>query len=166
VKKETKLRNPNPSGDDESLYNIYTLSFNNIMGSASDVVRGRFMVSLKELEERARDLLDEYQGFKLDRLSLVRRSFEAYSALSWRVSLDGSKRRFTSLDDEAVIELLESVQAFERDQVFCLDREVQLLNANLKIEWITYLEHCRLSKLPEGKRLSPKQMPNVVNALS
>jgi len=162
VKKETKLRNPNPSEEDESLYNIYTLSFNNIMGSASDVVRGRFMVSLKELEERARDLLDEYQGFKLDRLSLVRRSFEAYSALSWRVSLDGSKRRFTSLDDEAVTELLESVQAFERDQVFCLDREVQLL----KIEWITYLEHCRLSKLPEGKRLSPKQMPNVVNALS
>ncbi|MBV0934157.1 hypothetical protein [Marinobacterium weihaiense] len=124
------------------------------------------MVSLKGLEERAQDLLDEYQVFKLDRLSLVRRSFETYSALSWRISLDGSKRRFTSLDDEAATALLGSVQEFERDQVVCLDREVQLLNANLKIEWITYLEHCRLSKLPEEKRLSPKQMPRVLDALS
>lgn len=166
MKRENKLKNYNPAEENDSLYNIYTLSFNNIMGSASDVVRGRFMVSLKGLEERARDLLEEYQGLKLERLSLVRRSFEGYSALSWRIALEGSKRRFVSLDDDDARELLESSEDFKRQHVMGLDREVQLLNANLKIEWTKYLEHCKLSQPPVGSQLLPKQMPKILEALS
>ncbi|SEG89558.1 hypothetical protein [Marinobacterium lutimaris] len=124
------------------------------------------MVSLKRLEERAQDLLEEYRSIRIERLSLVRRSFDAYSSVSWRVQLEGSKRRFVSLADESAAELLESIGDLEREQVRILDSEVQLLNANLKIEWTKYQEHCRLSHPPEDTLITPKQMPGIIDTLS
>lgn len=159
-----RLRNDNIIEEDESFYNIYTLSFHNIMGSASDVVRGRFMVRLKRLEERARDLMEEYRILGFDRLTMIRRSFEQFSSVSWRIKSESGKRRMVTLDDEEVREYLGSLSDIEKEQIHSFDRELQLLNANLKIEWTKYLEICRLSQAPTDEMIYPKLMPSLIES--
>lgn len=155
------MKNDNPLKEQSALYNIYTLSFNNIKGSASELERGRSLVRLDRLETRAKALQVEYGYIKLDRLSLVRKTRPEYSSLQWRLTLPDGKRVYVALYENAMELKLADVSTELRDTVHLVGREVQLLNANLKVQWTHYLEHCYLTHLPEEEWTRPKHFTDL-----
>lgn len=150
-----KIANYDPQKEYRALYNIYSISFYNIMGPDKLKEIGRQLVRLKRLENRAQEIIEEYNLIRTAKLSLSRRALESYSVLRWRLNQD-KKRSYFNLDDERLKPYLESLVQEDRDNILSFGQELKILNANLKIEWVRYLEMCEVAELSIDKIVMPK----------
>jgi len=79
---------PETSSEDNSLYNIYTLSFNNIKVPNKSYELARHFNRILLLEERLLELINQFQNFvKLPEQNLVlaRRPLSSHSELKWKI---------------------------------------------------------------------------------
>lgn len=161
-KKGTGSYFDNPYPDDESLYNIYTLSFNNIMGSDSDLVRGRILIGIRDLELRARDFIEEFRSNHTPGIMMTRRSFDTHSMVTLRLLESKNKRPYVNFGDEKLVSFLAEQDEETRKIIESYRVETDILNANLKIEWTRYLEVCRVIDTPDDELFMPKDMPKAI----
>lgn len=153
------------NGDDGSLYNIYTISFNNIKVPDKTVEVGRHFHRILKLEERIVELQNHFKNFvKLPDqvLTLGRRSLTSHSEFKWKLK-EGTKWVVIGSKDPRLKSYLESLldvvaETEIRSHLF----EVDLINANLKIEWARYLAYCDLVSWPKNEIIFPKQMPAIL----
>jgi len=136
--------------------NIYILSFYDIKGEESHRVRRRHELRLEALEAELATLIDQYRTREVENLKLERRAFDSHSELRWRVK-DGSKRSYVTGQDERFLEVLNSLPEIDQDWLHQLSTNVELLNANIKIDWTILNELYRLAQFgEETERITPR----------
>jgi len=121
---------------DSSLYNIGSISFNNIKDPEGIELSQQFAF-LVRLEERGLLLTDEIGRLGIGGLSLSRRAFPTHSAFLFRLSFEG-KRGYIELDSEEAANFRETLSEVQLDILEGYVKELVLLNANLKVSW-TYI---------------------------
>lgn len=137
------IENPHPEHELEALYNIYRISFNNIKGSASGIERGRSLARLKALEKRADDLRKDFEIYQIERLSVYRQARPEHSQMRWRLKAEDGRWKIVTLESEEGQSFLESLGEEMRKIVLGFDSEFDVINVNLKLEWIEYLFRCK-----------------------
>lgn len=128
--------------------NIYILSFYDIKGEESHRVRRRHELRLDAMESELATLIDQYRTREVENLKLERRAFDSHSELRWRVK-DGSKRSYVTGQDERFLSVLNSLPEIDQHWLQPLSENVELLNANLKIDWTILNELYRVANFGE-----------------
>ena len=129
----------------ESLYNIYTISFNNIKGELP-LELTRLCDTVQTLEVRGAQLSLEVNDLNLTGLSLQRRARDGYALWQLRHQLSGTQTWLTP-GEKNVESYLESMALNQRVLLQTLIDELILLNANLKILWTGLVEASQAAHL-------------------
>lgn len=128
--------------EDGSLYNIYTLSFNNIKVPNTSVEIGLHTHRILLLENRAAELVDLFTGLvslpEQISLSLKRRSLSSHSELKWKLKLDGKWSLINSKDDR-LESYISNLEEFTGKIVRSYFFEVELVSLNLKLSGFVVL---------------------------
>jgi len=123
---------------DASLYNIGSISFNNIKDEEGIELRIQFAALLR-FEQRGLQLIDEISECGIDGLSLARRAFPTHAAFLYRATVNG-KRGYFDLNDDSASAVLDQMTQDQQKMVQGYYAELVLLNANLKIQWTFCLQ--------------------------
>ena len=129
----------------ESLYNIYTISFNNIKGALPLELK-RSCDAVQQLELRGAQLSREVSDLSLTGLSLQRRARDGYAL--WQLRHQVARTQSWLIPGEESLQTF--LDAIPLNQRNCLENvidELILLNANLKILWTSIIEASHASEL-------------------
>jgi len=136
--------------------NIYILSFYDIKGEEAHRVRRRHEQRLESMEAGLTRLLDEYREREVENLKLERRAFDSHSEMRWRVR-DGTKRTYVTGQDDRFLAVLNSIPEIDQPWLRDLSANVELLNANLKIDWTILNELYRVANFGDDTtRITPR----------
>lgn len=152
--------------DNGSLYNIYTLSFNNIKESPDNAVEvGRHFARIIRLEKRLVELKDQFESLvelPVNDLRLMRRSFSSHSSFKWQIKLNGKWATMHSYDPRMDSYLEKITDEFLLKTIKSYFFEVELIDHNLFIEWHRYNSYCFLTRVPEDEIFSPKHISEFI----
>jgi len=121
------------------------ISFSILKGDGLMSVRSKTRRGLIDLESHCQRLIDQYRDRKLEGLQLERRVYETYSELKWRLTI-GTKRMYVSRDDERLGDYLANLPEVEQEWLSEFLDEIEVANANLRIEWTVYNEALRIGQ--------------------
>lgn len=159
-----RIKNEVLESEDGSLYNIYSISFNNIKEPASIVEFGRQLDRLEKLENRIRDLTEDFKNLGRSQLSLFRRSFTSHSEIKL-ILKQGNQRSELSFDHEELKDYLDSLSEIDQKHIRTFETEITLLNANLKIEWTRFFEFAKAASIDEKSVIQVKNFPKYLDRL-
>ena len=157
-----KIKNEILESETASFYNIYLISFDNIKHPATLVEFGRLLDRLEKLERRARDVIEEFKLIGLNELSIYRRTSISHSELKLVLRENGKRKEMTFLD-EGLSKYLEKVDPQKNEIVKSFEPEIRLLNANLKIEWIRFIEFSKVAGIEEKFVIAVKNFPKYLD---
>ena len=157
-----KIKNEILESETASFYNIYLISFDNIKHPATLVEFGRLLDRLEKLERRARDVIEEFKLIGLNELSIYRRTSISHSELKLVLRENGKRKEMTFLD-EGLAKYLEKVDPQQKEIVKSFEPEIRLLNANLKIEWIRFIEFSKVAGIEEKFVIAVKNFPKYLD---
>lgn len=157
-----KIKNEILESETASFYNIYLISFDNIKHPATLVEFGRLLDRLEKLERRARDVIEEFKLIGLNELSIYRRTSISHSELKLVLRENGKRKEMTFLD-EGLAKYLEKVDPQKNEIVKSFEPEIRLLNANLKIEWIRFIEFSKVAGIEEKFVIAVKNFPKYLD---
>ena len=146
---------------DDALYNIGSISFNNIKDPEGIELFNQFAYLIR-LEERGLYLIEEISDLDIDGLSLARRAFPTHSAFLFRAVL-GGKRNYLDLGDDSAKEILESLSDDRQRILHSYNKQLRVLNANLKIQWTFCLQLIETRELFGTKSSLDSLLPKDVN---
>lgn len=156
-----RIKNEILESETESFYNIYLISFDNIKHPATLVEFGRLLDRLEKLESRARDIIEEFKLVGLNELSIYRRTSITHSELKLVLRENGKRKEMTFLD-EGLEAFLETIDPKKKSVVKSFEPEVRLLNANLKIEWVRFIEFSKVANIEEKFVIAVKNFPKFL----
>jgi len=157
-----KIKNEILESETASFYNIYLISFDNIKHPATLVEFGRLLDRLEQLESRARDVIEEFKLIELNELSIYRRTSISHSELKLVLRENGKRKEMAFLD-EGLAKYLEKLDPQKKEIVKSFEPEIRLLNANLKIEWIRFIEFSKVSGIEEKFVIAVKNFPKYLD---